>query len=141
MCYNVNCFPRLEENKMKKITEARAIELINLGIYPKCITTSKYEDAVFVTSVSELFNLKKLGELGSQRFELFEVNQTLNIPDNASEVSFDQAYMLLDDNIPHLVYAVDYSNVPIEISTRNELISFRRSRDIRSIAYVFFTFN
>ena len=126
---------------MKRISEDRAVELIKNGIYPKCMTTSKEDDAIFVTSISKLFNLKKLGDLGSQRFELFEVDQASSIPDNASEVSFDQAFMLLDDNDPHLIYALDDSNIPIEISTRNELISFRRSRDIRGITYVFFTFN
>ena len=125
---------------MKRISVERAIELIKNGVYPQCNTTSKEEDAVFVTSISELFNLKNLGEMGSQKFELFEVEQTLTIPTNASRLTFDQAYILLDDNNPQLIYAVDGGNVPIEISTRNELISFRRSRDIRSITYVFYTF-
>lgn len=125
---------------MKIITEERAIELIKKGIYPKCMTTSKEEDAVFVTSISMLFNLKKLGEFGSQKFELFEVDQTLKIPPNASEVSFDQAYILLDNHDPHLVYAIDISmDSPIEISTRNEIISFRRSRSVRGEKFAFYT--
>lgn len=142
MCYKLNCFPRLEENKMKRINESRAIELLNLGIYPKCITTSKEEDAVFVTSISELFNLKKLGEFGSQKFELFEVDQTLKIPPEAKEVSFDQAFILLDDHDPHLIYAIDTSmDSPIEISTRNDIISFRRSRSIRGEKFAFYKFD
>lgn len=124
---------------MKKISVSRAIELINLGIYPKCMITSKEEDSIFVNSVSKLYKLKRLGDFGAQKFELFEVDQTLKIPPEATEVSFDQAFILLDDHEPHLIYAIDSSmDSPTEISTRNEIISFCRSRSVRGEKFAFY---
>ena len=121
---------------MKKITEERAIELLKNGIYPKCVTTSK-GDFIFVTSVSELSNLKQLGNAGVQKFDLFEVYTELNVPDGADELSFDDAFNLLCSGVPS-INAIMYDGTVFKISSKNELVSFYRSQIVRKEPFAFY---
>ena len=121
---------------MKKITEERAIKLIKKGIYPKCVTTSK-GDFVFVTSVSELLNLKELGNSGVQKFELFEVYTKLNVPDGSDQLSFDEAFNLLCGDVP-LINVIMYDGTSFKISSKDELVSFYRSQSVQKEPFAFY---
>ena len=130
-------FQIMEENIMKKITEERAVKLIEKGIYPKCVITSK-GDYIFVTSVSELSNLKQLGDAGVQKFELFEVYTRLNVPDGADELSFDDAFNLLCSDVPSSINVIMYDGTSLKISSKNELVSFYRSQIVRKEPFAFY---
>lgn len=121
---------------MKKITEERAIKLIEKGIYPKCVITSK-GDSIFVTSVSELSNLKQLGDAGVQKFELFEVYTELNIPDGADALSFDDAFNLICSGVPS-INVIMYDGTSFKISSKNELVSFYRSQLVQKEPFAFY---
>lgn len=76
---------------MKRIDKTRAIELINMGIYPKCETSR--EILVPVRSIDELNRLELLST--SQSFILYgyenEAISSFKIPDNAIELTIDEA--------------------------------------------------
>lgn len=76
---------------MKKITKQRAIELINLGIYPLCEVSRDVKRSV--TSLTELQNLENLS--GVQSFILWSYEdseiEAFKIPENALSVTVDEA--------------------------------------------------
>ena len=76
---------------MKKITKQRAIELINLGIYPLCEVSRDVKRSV--TSLTELQNLESLS--GVQSFILWSYEdseiESFKIPENALSVTVDEA--------------------------------------------------
>ena len=78
---------------MKKITESRAITLINQGIYPKCLVSRDLYEPV--KSLKQLEHFKDLGMKKIQGFELFEDTPPVLLNDNAMNLNIDEAFELL----------------------------------------------
>ena len=91
LCNLLTCFPRLEENGMKKITVAEARKLLELGIHPKCEVSRD----VFrpVKSTQELENFLSLSSYQKCQFYGYDENEieSFKVPDDAIGMSVEEA--------------------------------------------------
>lgn len=110
---------------MRKITEKKAIQLLREGNILKCKISAR--DIVPVKTESELRNLLRLKAENVQMCEIFFERKTVKIPENAMEISLDEAIQLLAEG--EIVYGK--SEEEEEITTQNVLMQFYRSALLR----------
>lgn len=106
---------------MKKISYAEAKQLINSGNSIKCLVS---RTEIPVRTLNDLENLNHLANEKVQSFELFYETTNISIPDNAQQISIDDAITLL-----HTGETICYlqNDSEIKISSQNELLSYYRS--------------
>lgn len=117
---------------MKNISYEEAKELINSGITVKCLIS---RDQVPIKTLNVLDNLKHLAEEKVQNFKLFYESGNISIPDNAMEISFDDALTLLHQR--EIIYTLK-NNKEIPINCPNEIISHYRSCEIQGNPCIFY---
>lgn len=116
---------------MKRITEERAKQLIAIGKYPKCkVSRDVYET---ITSLEKLENLKKLSSI--QGFELYEDNSLVTLPEDAMELTIDDAVTLLSDK--DIIYCIRNGETST-ITTTSKLMGVIRSCNIRGDNFVLY---
>lgn len=110
---------------MRKIEKKEALELISLGIFPKCEVSRE----VFrpVKTVEELNSLERLSSV--QRFVLYGYSRSeiasFKIPENALTVSIDEATKLIIGTCPDdYVYFKIIGKEEILFSSKNQLFDF-----------------
>lgn len=85
------CFPRLEENVMKKISSNEALNLISQGIFPKCqVARDVFEP---VKSEQDLKNLLSLSSSQMCQFYGYEEKdiEDFKVPSKGVPISVDDA--------------------------------------------------
>lgn len=116
---------------MRKITEERAKELIIKGVYPKCKTSREIFQVV--DSLEKLENLKRLSSV--QWFELYEDDSINSLPENALDLSIDDAILLLADKEP--VYCIKNGQTQT-ISNQHSLMDIIRTCNVRGEQFVLY---
>lgn len=110
---------------MKKISEKRAREILEGGGYLKCRVSRELFETV--DSIQKLEDLKILSTV--QMFDLYEVSSEYSLPDNAIEVSFDDAFDLVSSK--YIINCIKEEDEPFEISSTHQLIDTIRRAQIR----------
>lgn len=110
---------------MRKITEKKAIQLLKEGHILKCQITAR--DIVPVKTESELRALLRLKAENVQMCEIFFEREKVKIPENAMEVSLDEAIQLIAEG--EIVYGKTEEEE--EITTQVALIQYYRSAKLR----------
>ena len=89
------CFPRLEENVMKKISVNEARQLLMQGIFPKCQVSRDLFSPV--KSERELMNFLNLSSLQKCQFYGFsdEEIENFKVPDGSLAMSSDEALAMV----------------------------------------------
>lgn len=118
---------------MKKITESRAIALINQGIYPKCLVSRDLYQPV--KSLKQLEHFKDLGMKKIQGFELFEDAPPVLLNDNAMNINIDEAFELLSSK--ETIHCVR-NEIDTEITTINELRNVINSCNVRGDKFLLY---
>ena len=111
---------------MKKITYEQACKMISSGKTVVCRISSR--DRVIIKNKSDLDAKKLLHEQGAQDFQLFSYNKRVKIPDNAKNITIDEAFELIDDL--ELIYCIKEGEEE-EITTRSELSQYIMSSRVR----------
>lgn len=117
---------------MKNISYEEAKSLINSGITIKCLIS---RNAVPIKSLNDLENQKHLADEKVQGFKLYYEPEPMSIPDNAMEISLDDAFTLLHEG--EIVYTLK-NNTEIPITHSSELISYYRSCEIQGNPCIFY---
>ena len=118
---------------MRKITESRAIALINQGIYPKCLVSRDVFEPV--KSLEQLKHFKSLEMKNVQRFELFEDTQPVLLNDNAMSINIDEAFELLSSK--ETIHCIR-NETDTEITTINELRNIINSCNVRGDKFLLY---
>lgn len=108
-----------------KITEKEAIQLLKEGNVLKCKISAR--DIIPVKTESELRRLLKLKAENVQMCEIFFEREEVKIPENAMEISLDEAIQLIAEG--EIVYG--RAEEEEEITTQNLLMQFYRSASLR----------
>lgn len=117
---------------MKKISYSEAEQLIKSGISLKAFVS---RTQIPVTTLNDLENLRHLAQEKVQSFELFYEPVNMSIPDNAMEISLDDAITLLHTG--EIVYSSQKNN-EVKFSSQNDLLSYYRSRHIHGDNCIFY---
>lgn len=111
---------------MRQITEKKAIQLLKEGHILKCKITAR--DIVPVKTESELRILLKLKAENVQMCEIFFEREKVRIPENAMEISLDDAIELVAKG--EIVYGKKEDEEE-EITTQAVLTQYYRSALLR----------
>lgn len=118
-------FQNMEENAMKKISLQRAMDLLTLGIFPKCEVSRDVRHPI--RSMSELESYQRLSEV--QGFTLFgyddETLRNFQIPENSLSVNIDEASDMLVSG-SH-IYGRRIEEDEVVFSSIRELLEFYKS--------------
>lgn len=121
---------------MEKITENRAIQLISLGIFPKC----EVERGVLrpIKSYADLEKYKNLSSI--QGFILWgytnEEIADFAIPDSAIKISLDESIRMIIDGEP--IYGKSIAEPEVLFTSRRELLDFyKKSLNTGDSFYLF----
>ena len=117
---------------MKKVTFEKAKKLISTGIPVKAYVNRDYKP---VATLNDLENLKHLREEKVQDFELFYEPVNNSIPENAMEVSLDDAITLSYEG--EEIYSLHDGN-EIKFLSPNEIIFHFRSCSIQKNPCTFY---
>ena len=107
---------------MKKITEEKAKELLEKGIFVKCKISSR--ETVTVKDLVKLNSLLKLKAEGVQSCDIF-LKEEEEVPKDAIEISLEEAIRLIVEG--EIVYGKKEEQEEEEITTRSALMQYYRS--------------
>lgn len=114
---------------MKEISYEKAKALIEKGEAVKCQTTNRVDQFTMVHDLSKLNYLYELGKNKVQLCIFYPVKTKNNISEESIEISFDEAYNML--NAGYVVFYEDEAGGEETINDVAELISIRRSKESR----------
>jgi hypothetical protein len=108
----------------KELNYQQALKMLEQGESVKCQLSSRDDENEIVHSKNRLIYLCNLSKEGVQLCKIYRIpHKKINIPENASEISFDEAYRKLYNG--KKVYYQEEGKEE-KISTSNELICIRR---------------
>lgn len=124
----VHCFPRLEENTMKRISVNEALSQLKHGLFPKCKISRDLLKPV--KSEQELQNFLKLSTVQKCQFYGYEQNEIENfkVPDDALELSIDDSTDMLTSG--EIIYARVIGENEQSFNNLNSFVAFLRKCNI-----------
>lgn len=124
----VHCFPRLEENTMKKITVNEALSQLKHGFFPKCEISRDLLKPV--KSEQELQNFLNLSSVQKCQFYGYEKKDIKNfkVPDGGLEVSVNEATDMLTSG--ETIYARVIGENERSFMDLNSFVTFLRKCNI-----------
>ena len=124
----VHCFPKMEENTMKKITVNEALSQLKHGFFPKCEISRDLLKPV--KSEQELQNFLKLSTVQKCQFYGYEQDEIKNfkVPDGGLELSVNEATDMLFEG--EKVYARVIGENEQSFTTLNSFVAFLRKCNI-----------
>ena len=115
---------------MKELTVEQATKKLKRGEPVICQLSKRIDDTEIVKDVSRLEYLDNLRKTGTKMCIIFQIpNDKIKIPDNAHEVSFDEAFIKVYSG--ELAYYQREDGTEEEINVTEDLISARRSFEMK----------
>lgn len=123
---------------MKKITEKRAIELINMGLFPKCEVSR--ETFRPVKSISELEHFKSLSNVQSYCLWGYtdEEIASFHEPKGCLKLTIDDAYRQFLNK--KSVYAQKIGNIAIEFTNFTSLMKFCKEANFNGTPLLLYSY-
>ena len=124
----VHCFPKMEENTMKKISYNEALSLLKHGIFPKCEVSRDLLKPV--KSEQELKNFSELSSVQKCQFYGYEQEdiKSFKVPNNGIELSVNDATEMLASG--DTIYARVIGENEQSLNNLNSFVAFLRKCNI-----------
>lgn len=113
----------------KELTYEQALQMLKRGKAVTCQLSNREDDTEVVREVSRLNYLYNLSKEGTQMCKIYRIpHSKIKIPENAIEVSFDEAYEMVHSG--ELIYYKEDGEEE-EITTITELMDIRRKYELQ----------
>lgn len=113
---------------MKKISYEEAKTLLKSGQKVRCQTGNREDQFTMVQDLNKLEYLHRLSEEKVQLCKLYQVEQNLDIPENAIVITFDEAFKKLNAGQTVFYECESGEETIYDVS---QLIDIRRTKDSR----------